>query len=280
MIQEFWFLAQRSVTCVFADDIALLADGQTELQSQINQLHTTGSRFGLKISISKTEVQCISRRSPKLRIFIGETELNQVDQFTYLGGVISQDARCELDIKRRISLAMGVASSLKTVWESREISTKTKVRVYETMVMSVLLYNSETWTMKGSDESRLRVFEMSVLRRICGVSLRDRWRNEEIKTRLNIECDVIEKIRRRRLSYFGHILRMKAERIPVQALHGRIHGNRPRGRPRMKWTDAVKMDCEELDVTYFQACRLAEDREEWKKLVFRPPKRSTESQRP
>ena len=157
---------------------------------------------------------------------------------------------------------------------------KTKVRVYEALVKSVLLYNSETWTMKRSDENRLRVFEMAVLRRICGVSLRDKWRNEEIKSRLNIACDVVEAIRRRRLSYFGHIKRMKPERLPARMLHGLIHGSRPRGRPRKKWMDAVMEDCEDRDVTLIQACRIAEDREEWKKLVFRPPKRSKESQRP
>ena len=264
----------------FADDIAILADGQTELQQRITQLHETSSRFGLKVSTSKTEVQCISRQPPKLHIDIGGTELNQVEQFTYLGGVISQDARSELDIKRRVNLATGISSSLKSVWESRDISVKMKVRVYEALVLSVLLYNSETWTLTSADESRLRVFEMAVFRRICGVSLMDRCRNEDIKARLEIECDVVEKIRRRRLSYFGHICRMKPERIPARVLHGWTHGSRPRGRPRRRWTDAVKKDCEDRDVTYVQAYRLTEDREEWKKLVFRPPKRSEESQRP
>jgi hypothetical protein len=245
----------------FADDIALLADGHSELKQQINQLHTTSLRFGLRISTSKTEVQCISRRPQKLSISIGATQLNQVEQFTYLGGVISDDARCELDIKRRINLAVGVSSSLSTVWESRDISTKTKVRVYEALVLSVLLYNSETWTLKGSDEARLRVFEMSVLRRICGVSLRDRWRNEEIKTRLEVEHDIVEKIRRRRLSYFGHVSRMKPERIPARVLHGWIHGSRPRGRPRKRWMDSVEEDFEERGVTLLQACRIAADRE-------------------
>jgi hypothetical protein len=154
-----------------------------------------------------------------------------------------------------------------------------KARVYEAMVMSVLLYNSETWTMKVADESRLRVFEMSVLRRICGVRLRDRWKNEDVKVRLEIECDVVEVIKRRRLSYFGHLNRMKPERIPCRALHGWIHGSRPRGRPRRKWIDVVKKDCKDRDVTLIQAGRVAENREEWKKLVSRLPKRSAESQR-
>jgi len=264
----------------FADDIAFLADGQSDLQQQITSLHTASSRFGLKISTSKTEVQCVSRNAPKLMITIGGTELNQVEQFTYLGGVISEDARSEHDIKRRINLATGVASSLNTVLESRDISKATKVRVYCALVLSVLLYNSETWTMRVTDEDRLRVFEMAVLRRICGVSLLDRWRNDDIRARLNIDFDVVEAVRRRRLTYFGHVQRMKAERIPVRVLNGYIHGSRPRGRPRKRWIDMLEEDCKYRDVTLIQACKLAEDREEWKKLVFGPPKRSTESQRP
>jgi Reverse transcriptase (RNA-dependent DNA polymerase)/Domain of unknown function (DUF6451) len=203
----------------FADDISFLADGQSELQQQINSLHTVSTRFGLKISTSKTEVQCVSRDPPKFTINIGGTVLNQVEQFTYLGGVILQDARCEFDIKWRLNLATGVVSSLNTIWESKDISVQTKVRVYHSLVLSVLLYNYETWTMRAGDESRLRVFEMAVLRRICGVKLMERWKHEDIKIRLEIDFDVVVAVRRRRLSYFGHVCRMKPERIPARVLH-------------------------------------------------------------
>ena len=117
------------------------------------------------------------------------------------------------------------------------------------MVLSVLLYNSETWTLNGADEGRLRAFEMSVLRRICGVSLRDRWRNEEIRALLEIDIDVVEVIRRRRLSYFGHVSRKKPERIPAKVMHGWIHGSRPRGMLRKRWLDVVQEDCEGRGVT-------------------------------
>ena len=82
--------------------------------------------------------------------------------------------------------------------------------------------------MRAADETRLRVFEMAVLRRICGVSLLDRWRNNDIRARLKIDFDVVETVRRRRLSHFGHVQIMKPERIPVKVLNGRIHGSRPR----------------------------------------------------
>jgi hypothetical protein len=90
-----------------------------------------------------------------------------VEQFTYLGGVISQDARCNFDIKRRINLATGVVSSLNTILESKDISVQTKVRVYRSLVLSALLYDSETWTMRAAGESMLRVFAMAVLRRLA-----------------------------------------------------------------------------------------------------------------
>jgi len=103
----------------FADDIAFLADGQSDLQQQVTSLHSASTRFGLKISTSKTGVQCVSRNAPELMITIGGTVLNQVEQFTYLGGVISEDAGCKRDIRgRRINLATGVAPSLNTVWDS------------------------------------------------------------------------------------------------------------------------------------------------------------------
>jgi len=90
--------------------------------------------------------------------------------------------------------------------------------------MSVLLDNSETWTLKRAEEYRLRVFEMSLSRRICsGLSLRDIWRNEEIKSRIGIKLDIVEK------SEGGCMERFK--------------GNRPRGRLRTAWTDVTKEDC-------------------------------------
>jgi hypothetical protein len=53
----------------------------------------------------------------------------------------------------------------------------------------------------------------------------DRWKNDDIKIRLEIDFHVVEAVRRRRLSYFGLACRMKPERIPARVLHGRIHGS-------------------------------------------------------
>jgi len=60
----------------------------------------------------------------------------------YLGGTVSEDAAIEQDIKRRIGLACGVMQNLNPIWKAKEIKKDTKKRVYESLVLSVLLYNS------------------------------------------------------------------------------------------------------------------------------------------
>ena len=67
------------------------------------------------------------------------------------------------------------------------------------MVLSVLMYNSETWTLKQTQENRLPVFEMSCLRRIAGVTRRDKIRNKEVCDRVGLLQDVANRIQQRRI---------------------------------------------------------------------------------
>jgi len=84
----------------------------------------------------------------------------------YLGGTVSEDVAMEQGIKRRIGLACGVVQNLNPIWKAKEITKDTKKRVYESLVLSVTLYNSETWTLKEASKRKLKVFEMSCLTRV------------------------------------------------------------------------------------------------------------------
>ncbi len=79
-------------------------------------------------------------------------------------------------MKRRIGIARGIWQTLGKIWNAKEISRDTKIKLYETLVLSALLYNSETWTLRETEKQRLRVFEMACLRKIEGVTRRDRIR--------------------------------------------------------------------------------------------------------
>ena len=80
---------------------------------------------------------------------------------------------------------------------------------------------------------------MSVLRKISGVTRRDPVRNLDIRKDLAIDKDIIDILQIRRLTYYGHVIRMAPCRYPHISLHGYIHGQRPRGRPRKKWMDNI-----------------------------------------
>ena len=73
------------------------------------------------------------------------------------------------------------------------------------------------------------------MRRIMVISKRQHVRNTDIMLRSELKLDLVRKMQTQRLKYFGHVERMRAERLPYVAMYGRIDGKRSRGRPRKRW---------------------------------------------
>ena len=263
----------------FADDISNTNESQADLQGEMNKISQEAGKMGMKINLEKTEVQHIGRSTKQMVVKINGQLLKQVSDFVYLGGNISSDGTLDKDIGRRIGLASGAMQNLNKIWRARDLSIATKVRMYQTLILSLLLYNSETWALRAKDENRLRVFEMTCLRRIMGVTRRDRIRNSRIRKLLDMERDVVERIKERRLRLYGHIMRMDQKRLPVIALQGEVKGKRSRGRPRKRWLDCVKEDCEEVGITIQEAGRVAKERTSWRTVVTRLPMRAAAAPR-
>ena len=76
-------------------------------------------------------------------------------------------------------------------------------------------------------------------------------------------------LQQRRLTYFGHVVRMGPERFPNILLYGHISGTRHRGRLRKRWIDNVQEDCESLGLSLVEADRLAKDRRNGNLVVSR-----------
>jgi len=85
-----------------------------------------------------------------------------VESFTYLGSIQTSDGYCRSDIARRIGLASLAMSSLNNIWNVKYLSIQTKVRVYQTLVLSILLYASETWTLLASDMKAIESFTWNI----------------------------------------------------------------------------------------------------------------------
>jgi hypothetical protein len=131
------------------------------------------------------------------------------------------------------------------------LSKNTKIRVYRTIILPVVLYGCETWSLTPREEKRLRVFENRVLRRIFGPK-RDEatgeWRrlhNEELNN-LYSSPNIIRVIKSRRMRLTGHVAPMGEKISAYRILVGRTEGRRQLGRPRRRLEDNIKMGIQEV----------------------------------
>jgi hypothetical protein len=147
-----------------------------------------------------------------------------------------------------------------------------KIRIYKTIILPVVLYGCETWSLKVREEHRLRVFENRVLRRVFGPKgdeVIGGWRklhNEELHN-LYSSSSIIRIINSRRMRWVGHVARKGAKRNVYRILVGKPEGKRPLGRPRRRWEDNIKMDLRDIGWGGMDWIDLAEDRDQWRALV-------------
>jgi hypothetical protein len=126
-----------------------------------------------------------------------------------------------------------------------------KIRIYKTIVLPVVLYGCETWSLTLREEHRMRVFENRVLRRIFRPK-RDEvtreWRklhNEELRD-LYSSPSKIRIIKSRMMRWAGHVTRMGEKRNACRLFMGKPEGKRPLGGPRRRWVDNIRMDLGEV----------------------------------
>lgn len=251
----------------FADDIDLIAESPEQLQELTDKVNESSKRFGLKINVSKTKVMTIGKSHKELNINLEHDKLEQVTEFVYLGSLVSEDGESRRDIQRRTSLASAMVGKLNKIWRSNSISIKTKVKVYETIVIPVFLYGAECWRLRKTDERKIQSTEMGWLRKIMGVSRLQRIRNEAIREQMGQQETLCAKVQRKRLKWFGHVTRMDNTRLPFRALHCHIQGTRSRGRQPKTWMDNVKEDLKEHGMDIRTATEKARDRQQWRHLV-------------
>jgi hypothetical protein len=147
----------------YADDIALLADNADDLQFFVDQVVSFGAILGLQLNPSKCKV--MNTCAHPTHIVIQDVEIENVNNFRYLGSLISADNSCEQDIRSRMCVAQASFQKLHQCLFSRnDISISTKVRVYMASVRTIMLYGSESWVLTSSLTSALNSCEMRFLR--------------------------------------------------------------------------------------------------------------------
>ena len=119
------------------------------------------------------------------------------------------------------------------------MSLATKMCFYRAFIPPTLLYGCESWPTTKAQEDKLNVFHMRCLRRILGVSIRHRLRNEHIAARCGIQ-QVPALISLARMRWAGHLIRMGNERLPKKIVFGALaEGKRGRGKPRKRLAESM-----------------------------------------
>jgi hypothetical protein len=149
---------------------------------------------------------------------------------------------------------------------------KLKIRIYKTIILLVVLYGCETWSLTLREEHRLGVFEKRVLRRIFGPKrdeVTGEWRklhNEELHD-LYSSPSTIRIMKSRRMRWAGHVARMGEKRNAYRLLVGKSGGRRPLGIPRHRWVDNIRMDLVKVGWGNVDCIGLTQDRDRWRALV-------------
>uniref|UniRef100_A0A8C5HIH4 Reverse transcriptase domain-containing protein n=1 Tax=Gouania willdenowi TaxID=441366 RepID=A0A8C5HIH4_GOUWI len=224
---------------LFADDVVLLAPTYRDLQLSLDRFAAECEVAGMRISTSKSESMALNRKKVECLLRVGDEVLPQVEEFKYLGVLFTSEGRMEREIDRRIGAASAVMRSLhQSVIVKRELSQKAKLSIYRSVYVPTLTYGHDLWVMTERTRSRVQAAEMSFLRRVAGLSLRDRVRSSVIREGLKVESLHL-RIEKSQMRWLGHIIRMPPERLPSEAFRARPSGRRPRGRPRTRWRDCV-----------------------------------------
>jgi hypothetical protein len=92
-----------------------------------------------------------------------------VSQFKYLGTIVTVQNLVEEQIKRRLNSDNACYHSVQNFVFSSAVKKNLKIRIYKTIILPVVLYGCESWSLTLREEHRLRVFENRMLRRIFGL---------------------------------------------------------------------------------------------------------------
>ena len=222
----------RTITNLrFADDIDDLAGKEEELASLVDRLDKTSATFGMKISAEKTKLMTNNANGISIDNRVHGEKLDEVDSFKYLGAVVT-DQGSKPEVLSRIAQTTAALARLKTIWSDKHISLSSKIRLMRSLVISVLLYACETWTLTADILKKLQATEIRCFRKVLDISYRDHTTNDAVIDRIRQAIgpynDILTTVNKRKLKWFEHVSRSSG--LAKTILQGTLQGGRRRGR--------------------------------------------------
>ena len=253
----------------FADDFVVDEEKEEEAGVLIDRLDRTTTRYKMEIGPDKTKVMTNNPNGFQREIKIKGQRLEKVENFKYLGAIISNEGS-KPKILSRIAQTTAALSRLKIIWRDKNILLASKVKLMRTLILATFLYACENWTLTAEIERRIQALEMRCYRRLLNISYKDHVTNEEVRNRIQnatgvqigVYDDLLTMVKKRKLRWYGHISRSSG--MAKTILQGTVKGANRRGRQKKRWEGNIK---EWTGMGFGDCLRAAEDREGWKGIV-------------
>ena len=126
--------------------------------------------------------------------------------FIFLGSKISADGDCSHEIKRHFLLGRKFVTNLDRILKSRDITLLTKVHLVKAMVLPVVMYGCESWTLKKAEHQRNDAFELWCWRRLLRIPCTTKRSNQSILKEISPQYSMEGLMLKLELKYFGHLM--------------------------------------------------------------------------